>query len=72
MSVSEYGVVFEQAGDGGWSAYVLDVPGVIAAGDTRAVAAANMRQALRIYGEELARQGQEMPRPRSEVGVVSV
>jgi hypothetical protein len=33
--VSEYVVIFEQADDGGWGAYVPDVPGVGALGETR-------------------------------------
>jgi predicted RNase H-like HicB family nuclease len=33
--LSEYVVIFEQAGDGGWGAYLPDLPGVVALGDTR-------------------------------------
>ena len=69
--MSEYAVVFERADDGGWSAYAPDVPGVVAAADTREAVEARMREALRIYAEELANRGEPEPAPRSEVAVIA-
>ena len=69
--MSDYAVVFERADDGGWSAYAPDVPGVVAAADSREAVEHRMREALRIYAEELARRGQSPPAPRSEVAVIT-
>jgi predicted RNase H-like HicB family nuclease len=69
--MSNYAVIFERADDGGWSAYAPDVPGVVAADDSRDGVEARMREALVLYAEELARSGQSPPRPRSEVAVIS-
>ena len=33
--MSEYVVIFERADDGGWGAYLPDLPGVVALGTTR-------------------------------------
>jgi hypothetical protein len=33
--MSEYVVIYEQAEDGGWGAYIPDLPGVVALGSTR-------------------------------------
>lgn len=70
--MSEYAVVFERADDGGWSAYVPDLPGVVAAAKSREEAAVRVREAITLYGEELARLGESTPPPRSEIGTVSV
>jgi predicted RNase H-like HicB family nuclease len=34
--MSEYMVIYEQAEDGGWGAYIPDPPGVVALGASRA------------------------------------
>jgi predicted RNase H-like HicB family nuclease len=70
--MSEYAVVYERADDGGWSAYVPDLPGVVAAANSREEAAIRIREAVTLYGEELARHGEFPPPPRSEIGTVSV
>jgi predicted RNase H-like HicB family nuclease len=49
----EYEVVFEQAEDGGWGAYLPDLPGVVAVGATRDEVAALIREALDAYAEEM-------------------
>jgi predicted RNase H-like HicB family nuclease len=69
--MTTYAVVLEQADDGGWSAYAPDVPGVVAAADTPKDAEARMREALRLYAEELAKRGETPPVPRSKVVVVT-
>jgi predicted RNase H-like HicB family nuclease len=68
--MNDYAVVFERADDGSWSAYAPDVPGVVAAAGTRDEAEVRMREALQLYGEELARQGESPPTPRSEIAVI--
>ena len=63
--MSEYVVIFEQADDGGWGAYLPDLPGVAALGKTRDEVAAGIQQALDAYGEEMRSLGKPLPlRPR--------
>ena len=68
--MSEYIVIFEQAKDGGWGAYLPDLPGVVALGDSRAEAEAGIRDALRAYAEEMQALGRELPQPAHAVGTV--
>ncbi len=44
--MTTYNVVYEQAGDGSWSASSPDVPGCYSVGDTVEEAEAGMRDAL--------------------------
>ena len=61
--MSEYVVVIEQADDGGWGAYLPDVPGVVALGTSRDEVSARIREALAAYAEEMAALGQSLPEP---------
>jgi predicted RNase H-like HicB family nuclease len=70
--MTEYVVIYERANDGGWGAYSPDLPGVISLGDTRDEVERNMREAIGLYLDELARAGQERPEPRSVSAIVSV
>jgi predicted RNase H-like HicB family nuclease len=47
--MSEYLVVYEQADDGGWGAYLPDLPGVIAAGESREETERLIRKAVALY-----------------------
>jgi predicted RNase H-like HicB family nuclease len=69
--MTTYGVIYEQAGDGSWSASAADLP-VFAVGDSRDEAEREIRAAIGLYLEELARVGQSAPEARSVVGTVSV
>lgn len=44
--MSEYVVIYEQADDGGWGAYLPDLPGVVALGATCEEAAERIQEAL--------------------------
>jgi hypothetical protein len=57
--LSEYIVIFEQAEDGGWGAYLPDLPGVVALGDSRPEVEARIREgaAGRRRRDAVARQG---------------
>ena len=66
--MSEYIVIFEQAADGGWGAYLPDLPGVVALGDTRAEAEVRIQEALEAYADELRSLGRELPAPASAAG----
>jgi predicted RNase H-like HicB family nuclease len=61
--MSEYVVVFERAEDGGWGAYLPDLPGVVALGATRDEVSARIREAVDAYARELAELGQALPAP---------
>jgi len=52
--VTTYSVVYEQAGDGSWSASSPDVPGCYSVGDTVEEAEGGMREALALHLEEIA------------------
>lgn len=70
--MSEYVVIFEQAEDGGWGAYLPDLPGVVALGDTRAEVALRIQEALQAYAEEMRLLGRELPAPVHAAGTARV
>lgn len=61
--MNEYMVVIERAEDGGWGAYLPDVPGVVALGTTRDEVSRRIREALGAYAHEMAALGQSLPDP---------
>lgn len=58
----EYGVVIERA-DGNYSAYVPDLPGCVATGETVEEAEEEIRLAIRFHLDGLREDGQVIPRP---------
>ncbi len=42
-------MIYEQADDGGWGAYLPDLPGVVAIGVSRAETAGRIQEALTAY-----------------------
>jgi predicted RNase H-like HicB family nuclease len=68
--MSEYVVVYERAEDGGWGAYLPDLPGVVALGRTREEVASRIREAVSAYAEEMATLGQPLPAPVAVAGTV--
>jgi predicted RNase H-like HicB family nuclease len=63
VSMSEYVVIYEQADDGAWGAYMPDLPGIVALGTTHVEVAARIREALAAYTDDLRLQGQSLPTP---------
>jgi predicted RNase H-like HicB family nuclease len=59
-----YAVVIEQA-DGNYSAYVPDLPGCIATGDTVAAVESEIREAIRFHIDGLRADGTVVPQPTS-------
>jgi predicted RNase H-like HicB family nuclease len=53
--MSEYIVIYEQAEDGGWGAYIPDLPGVVALGTTRAEVAERIQEAISAYANAARR-----------------
>ena len=59
-----YAIVIEKAG-GNYSAYVPDLPGCIATGDTVAAVEDEIREAVRFHIEGLQAEGLAVPEPTS-------
>jgi predicted RNase H-like HicB family nuclease len=60
----QYTVIIEQ-GPTSWDAYVPDLPGCIAAGDSREEAVRLIREAIEFHIEGLIEQGEPVPKPHS-------
>ena len=71
MMSTQYTVILEQ-GDDSWGAHVPDLPGCIAAGQTRAEALSLIQEAIVMHIEGLEEQGLPVPAPRTEAEVVDV
>jgi predicted RNase H-like HicB family nuclease len=69
--MSEYIVIYEQADDGGWGAYLPDLPGVVALGVSRAEAADRIQEALNAYADDLQQRGRSLPAPHHAAGTVA-
>jgi predicted RNase H-like HicB family nuclease len=69
--MSEYVVIYEEAEDGGWGAYLPDLPGVVAVGASRDEVAEGIREALRAYSDDLRARGEAMPAPHHSTGTVA-
>ena len=52
--MSQYVVIYERAEDGGWGAYLPDLPGVVALGSSREEVASRIREAVDAYAREQA------------------
>jgi predicted RNase H-like HicB family nuclease len=59
-----YAVVIERA-DGNYSAYVRDLPGCVATGDTVAAVETEIRDAIRFHIDGLKADGADIPVPSS-------
>jgi predicted RNase H-like HicB family nuclease len=59
-----YAVVIEKT-DGNYSAYVPDLPGCIATGDTVAAVESEIREAIRFHIDGLLADGVAVPQPTS-------
>ena len=70
--MSDYIVIYEQAEDGGWGAYLPDLPGVVALGDSRAEVEERVQEALQAYADEMRSLGRELPAPVHAVGTAHV
>jgi predicted RNase H-like HicB family nuclease len=69
--MSEYVVIYEQAEDGGWGAYMPDLPGVVALGLTRGEVSERIREALSAYAEEVRSRGEPMPAPHRAADTIA-
>jgi predicted RNase H-like HicB family nuclease len=69
--VSEYVVIYEQGDDGGWGAFIPDLPGVVALGATRQEVSQRIQEALSAYAEDLRQRGRSLPPPHHATGTVA-
>ncbi len=66
-----YAIVIERAA-GNFSAYVPDLPGCVATGDTVEEADAHIREAIAFHLEGLREDGIDAPPPASRVAYVEI
>ena len=66
-----YTVIIEKTGNG-YSAYVPDLPGCVAAGDTREETEALIREAVTYHLELLRESGDPVPEPEATAAQVTV
>jgi predicted RNase H-like HicB family nuclease len=67
----EYLVILEQ-GETSFGAYVPDLPGCVAVGETRDEAMQLIREAIELHIDSLRESGEPIPRPHSSVERVAV
>ena len=67
----QYSYVIEKS-DNGYAAYVPDLPGCIAAGDTREETESFIRQGIIYYLQSLKEHGEPVPEPQASTGLVEV
>ena len=67
----EYLVIFEETSES-VGAYVPDLPGCVAVGETRDEAKQLIREAIELHIESLRDHGEAIPRPHSPVEVIAV
>lgn len=67
----KYAVVIENAGSN-FSAYVPDLPGCIATGESVQEAEAQIREAIQFHLEGIREDGEAIPQPSSSVEYVEV
>lgn len=66
-----YMVIIEQ-GEGSWGAYVPDLPGCVAAAETREGVVELIREAIEFHLEGLREDGKDAPEPHSDFEFVEV
>jgi predicted RNase H-like HicB family nuclease len=67
----KFAVVIEK-GPTSWGAYVPDLPGCVAAAETRDEAFSLIREAIEFHIEGMREDGEEIPTPHSEADYIEV
>lgn len=65
----KYAVIYEQA-PRNWAAYVPDLPGCVATGETPAEVKRLIRDGIRLHIEAMREAGEPVPDPTTAVGSV--
>lgn len=71
MAPMKYLVIIEKS-ENGFGAYVPDLPGCIAAGETREEVITLIQEAIELHIDGLKRYGNPVPKPRSQSELVDV
>jgi predicted RNase H-like HicB family nuclease len=69
--MSSYAVIIERA-NGNLSAYVPDLPGCVATGQTEEEIRTNIAEAIRLHVDSLRQHGEPVPPPSATAEVVDV
>ena len=67
----KYAVIIEK-GEKGYGAYVPDLPGCIAAGDTKEEVKKLIHEAIEFHIEGLREDGEQIPQPTSSIEFIEV
>lgn len=67
-----YVVILEQDDDGGYSAWVPDLPGCASQGDSYTEALSNVEEAIGLYLDSLRTDGLPIPEPRTQAAGVKI
>jgi predicted RNase H-like HicB family nuclease len=70
--IRTYTVILERGNDGGWGAYVPDLPGLGVVGNTREEAHQLIREGISIHIAGMIEDGFPVPEPSSFAELVSV
>lgn len=65
-------VVIVERGESSYGAYVPDLPGCVAVGETRDEAVQLIREAIEFHLEGLRQDGRRVPAPSSSIELVTV
>jgi len=71
MKTKRYAIVVEDAGTN-LAAYVPDLPGCVATGQTKAEVESRIREAIALHLEGMAEDGLPIPEPTSQVHYVEI
>lgn len=63
----KYLVIIEPCEDGGYSAYVPDLPVCFSVGETLEETRANIKEAIELYLDELKEEGKRIPIPSQKL-----
>ena len=69
--MKEYCVIYEWTGSN-YSAYVPDLPGCVACGDTLDETQQLIKEAIELYLDALKEEGKAIPEPTTKAGPVAV
>ena len=72
MEVRRYTVVFENAGKDGWGAYVPDLPGCTAGGESFDQTMHAIQKSIELWIEYATKSGESIPPPSTEALSLSV
>lgn len=69
--MKQYLVIYEWAGNN-YSAYVPDLPGCVACGDTMEETEQLMKEAIELYLDALREEGRAIPEPTTKANLIPV